>query len=143
MQLNINLYRGDMPTGIPLNEDDVIRAIHKNKGVLTHAARMIGCNPDAIFSMVNRSQKVKEARDDARKLAHEERLDKCEYMINEAHDSSLDLLLKRDVTMTIFIMKTLGKLIEGHSSGNIIINKIERPYADDNRNNDSPSISVS
>lgn len=93
--------------GVPLDHKEIIDAIGLKKGILKLAAEHIGCTPAAIYAIMKTDPLVKDALKIARDLADEEKQNRKEYQKDLAFDSLEVLLQKYDVTMTIFILKTL------------------------------------
>lgn len=87
----------------------VADAIAKSKGMVTHAATMLGCNPSTVHDYINSFDVCKQAVHDAR----ETMLDNAENKLAEQIDSG-------NITAIIFYLKTIGKhrgYIERHDIG--------------------------
>ena len=88
---------------------DVADAITKSKGMITYAAKMLGCNRSTVHSYVNNFDVCREAVDDARAGM----LDNAELQLaNQIQDGN--------ITAIIFYLKTIGKhrgYIERHDIG--------------------------
>jgi hypothetical protein len=88
---------------------DVADAITKSKGMITYAAKMLGCNRSTVHSYVNNFEVCREAVDDARAGM----LDNAELQLaNQIQDGN--------ITAIIFYLKTIGKhrgYIERHDIG--------------------------
>lgn len=88
---------------------DVADAITKSKGMITYAAKMLGCNRSTVHSYVNNFEVCREAVSDARAGM----LDNAELQLaNQIQDGN--------ITAIIFYLKTIGKhrgYIERHDIG--------------------------
>lgn len=88
---------------------DVADAITKSKGMITYAAKMLGCNRSTVHSYVNNFEVCREAVADARAGM----LDNAELQLaNQIQDGN--------ITAIIFYLKTIGKhrgYIERHDIG--------------------------
>lgn len=87
----------------------VADAISKSKGMVTHAAKMLKCNPSTVHDYINSFAVCKQAIQDAR----ETMLDNAENKLAEQIDSG-------NITAIIFYLKTIGKhrgYIERHDIG--------------------------
>lgn len=126
-------------SGVPLDKDRIIYAIHAKKGVLKHAAQLVPCDVTAIYQWMDKDPEVANAVKEARSNADKERLDRSESLKDKAYNATEALLDECDVTTTIFIMKTLNGLKEAVADRNINVQAVERPYRDKN-NTDSASV---
>lgn len=122
-----------------IDPQDVINAIHKKKGVVAEAAKIVPCDRSWIFHMIKHNPAVKQAVDEAREAAKQERLDMNETLREKAYQSALTLLGEFDTTMTIFVLKYLCDWEEKQKS-NIHIEIIDKPYRDEN--NIAPPVRV-
>src|ERR1700687_1445377 len=114
-------------SGVKLKKSDILEAIAKNKGVLVYAAKTLGCHPDTIYDWKYRDPDVAKAIESARFRADIEFVDKNKVLKEKAYKSTLTLLEKSDVTMTIFVMKTLGRFQEAVADKTIVIERVEYP----------------
>lgn len=109
----------------------VINALHKARGVITHAAELVPCHWSYIYKLQKSEPQIDEAIKEARELKKIERIERQERILDEAYNSTEDLIKKRDCTMTIFIMKTVGGLEEKDKRNlalNVLVNR--KPYGD-------------
>lgn len=106
-----------MPQGISLNKDQLITAAYASKGHVATVCKMMNCRNKAVYEWIKTDPDVAEAFENARdEYDNEQSLRKLE-ILNMAYDSIKNLLIKNDVTATIFILKTIGELIEKKESG--------------------------
>ena len=94
--------------GIPLKKHEIIEALIKTNGVIRHAAEILDCHKGTLYGWINIDQDVADAVKEGRENAERHREDLIEEAIDEAYKSLMDLLLKRDVTATIFTLKYKG-----------------------------------
>ena len=98
-----------MVSGVPHDKGQIIQAIHKKLGVITHAARSMSIDPRVIYDWMERDPDVAKAVVEAREQNRKERLDADEAILNSAYDSIIALIRGRDVTATIFALKSKAK----------------------------------
>jgi len=124
--------------GVLLDKDKILKAIIDKKGIISHAATLVPCNPVTIYNWMDKDPEVAEAVKSARANADKERLDTLERLKEKTLSSAEALLDECDTSMTIFLMKSLLKVSEhsADSTINVIIN--EQPYRANNT--DSPSV---
>jgi hypothetical protein len=125
-------------SGVPLEKNKIINALHLKKGVIAHAALLIPCSAVAVYEWVNKDPEVAEALRKARENAAQERLDQDEVIKQKAYASIEDLLDKKDPTATIFALKSKCGWSQ-NSTDNSIILKFQDPTHDE-RNNNSSSV---
>ena len=115
--------------GVKLKKDDILNALIEKKGNKASAARMLGCSRQAIHSWCETDEEIKKALEKARQESIDEKIELDDDLVQLAYESIRDLLLKRDITATIYTLKTKGKWGEGDSRDmKITIQPIERPY---------------
>lgn len=110
---------------------DVIRAVHDKRGVVSEAAKIVPCDRRTIFNMMKTNPEVKQAVDEAREAAKQDRIDMNETLREKAYHSALTLLGEFDTTMTIFTLKYLCDW-EDKQKSSINIEIIDKPYRDEN-----------
>jgi hypothetical protein len=93
-------------SGVITDKSLILNAIALKKGVIRHAAAAIDIEPKTIYDWMRRDPEVEKAVREARENAQQERTDLEEDIKNEAYDSMMDLLKKRDNTATIFALKS-------------------------------------
>lgn len=98
-----------MVSGVPHDKFEIIEAIHKKRGVITHAAALLRIDFQNIYNWMDRDPEVAQAVIDAREKGKRERMDADEAILNMAYDSIQDLVRGRDVTATIFALKSKAK----------------------------------
>lgn len=98
-----------MTSGVLLDKTLIIQAIKQKNGIITKAAKQMGCDPTSIYDWMDRDQEVADAVKNARALAAKNRQDMEEDMIEEAYRSLNYLLKSNDTTATIFTMKCKAK----------------------------------
>lgn len=81
-----------------LTVENVITAIRKNRGILSMAAKDLGCVRQTLHNYANRYPTVKQAIEDER-----------ESLLDLAEGSLFEQVRKGNVTAIIFTLKTLGK----------------------------------
>jgi transposase-like protein len=118
-------------SGVALDKSKIIEAIYQKRGVIEQAAKALGCNPCSIYNWMNKDEEIKQSVDEARELKTKERMSNNEELLDLAYLSTHHLLNRKDVTTTIFIMKTLGGLKE--AQGIAIPQCIVRGQFDNNR----------
>jgi hypothetical protein len=126
-------------SGVPYNKIEIIDAIHSKRGVIKHAAEMLDCCPQTIYDWMDKDADVAQAVKKAREDSIKRRLDQEEDIKDEAYQSVLDLLKKRDSTTTIFTLKSKCGWTQGQSDTSYIIQPIDKPYRAKDHTN-SPSV---
>ncbi len=115
--------------GVKLDKQAVLSALIEKKGNKASAARLLGCSRSTITNWYDSDQEVKNAVDKAREEAIQEKVELDEDLVQLAYESIRELLVRRDITATIYTLKTKGKWGEGDSRDmKITIQPIERPY---------------
>lgn len=129
--------------GVPLNKtkQEIIEAIFEKRGIVVHAAEMLQCYFQVLYKYINADKDIKDSLDEARKMGDQERIDRNEVLKKKAYKAAENLLDKDDVTQTIFTLKALCKWGGGIQEHSVTINKVEKPYVEDN--SDSAQISLS
>ena len=94
--------------GVKIDDNRIIDAVHKCRGVLQHAAKMLHCTADAIYNAMERNKFVEDAVREAREKRQRDDEDENLIIVNKARASLIALLDKCDVTATIFTMRTKG-----------------------------------
>ena len=118
-------------SGEIIDSAKVCKAIYDKKGVIQYAADSIPCDVSTIYRMMKNHPEVKQAVDEAREMAKQERIDKNEVLRAKAYDSAEYLLGNFDTTMTIFSLKYLCDWEEKQNSS-INIEIVDKPYRDEN-----------
>lgn len=129
--------------GLRLAKKDVIDAIHLKKGIIAYAAALLDCERQTIYNWQKEDPDVAAAIIEARETGTKERLDMHEEFKDLAHISTRNKLAEGDLTMTIFIMKTLGGLVENGGNTFVKPDFRERPYRNSEANgkdNNPPSV---
>ena len=116
----------------------VCAAIYDKKGVVQYAADSIPCHPCTIFRMMKTHPKVKQAVEDAREQAQQERIDKNEVLREKAYKSVEVLLDDFDTTTTIFTLKSLCGWLEAKQDPSTRIEVIQKPYSDKDNRDSTP-----
>lgn len=99
----------------------MVEAIRKNNGMITLAARAIGCSPNTIRKYAEKYVTVHDALNEEREL-----------LVDEAERALLKAIQRGEGWAVCFALKTLGKqrgYIEKHeivNSGSVIIEIVER-----------------
>jgi len=98
--------------GVPLLDqiplDKILKCIHEKEGIITQIGEALGCSIQAIYALAKVNPEVQQAIDEARKnhIAHLQDQDK--EFVKLAYDSLKYHLKDRDITATIFTLKTKG-----------------------------------
>lgn len=107
--------------GIALKKENIVKAIHEKKGILTHAAKMLNCHYSAIYKWMDKDEDVAKAVSEAR----EEKLrfyeDDDAALVDKSRETFHRLLDENNVSAAIFIAKTKGGF-EGDGFGGKSIN---------------------
>ena len=115
--------------GVKLKKADVLNAIVEKRGNKAAAGRMLGCSRQTIHSWCETDKDILAAMEEARKAADQEKTELDEDLVYLAYESIKILLLKYDITATIYTLKTKGKWGEGDNRAvNISQTFVERPY---------------
>jgi hypothetical protein len=109
----------------------VCKAIYEKKGVVQYAADIVPCDVTTIYRLMKTHPEVKQAVDEAREMAKQERIDRNEVLRAKAYKSAEQLLDNFDTTMTIFSLKYLCDWEEKQNSS-INIEIVDKPYRDEN-----------
>ena len=105
-------------SGVPMDKDEIIRALNSNGGFVSYAAKSLGCSSNAIYHNAKKFPEVQEAIDQARK----------EYgtkLADLAEDALAKKVKEGDMTGIIFSLKTRGKsrgYEQDDSRGNTTVN---------------------
>lgn len=105
--------------------DEVIAALEQADGLVTGAARLLGCHPNTVHNYVNRYSTVADARDRTR-----------ESTIDEVESHLLRAIREGNVTAMIFYLKTQAKhrgyveREERDNTGEVVV-KVSYADADD------------
>ena len=78
--------------------EEVIAAVRANKGILTLAAKSLGCTRQTVHNYVNNYATVKDAVDEER-----------DSLIDMAEAKLFDQVRQGNMTAIIFTLKTIGK----------------------------------
>jgi transposase-like protein len=119
-------------SGVKLDKKTIISALHKNGGVIAHAAKSMGCERNSIYKWIDTDPDVAQAFLDARAQRDRDLRDDQSELKELAHESIRVLLKKNDIATSIFIMKSLGGLKEAAPDQNITIRKVENPRRNGN-----------
>ena len=76
----------------------IIEAIRQNNGLVTHAAKALGCYPSYIWSRAKEEPEVQAAIDEAR-----------EVVLDLAESGLINALSEREAWAIAFALKTIGK----------------------------------
>ncbi|HXT83157.1 MAG TPA: transposase [Verrucomicrobiae bacterium] len=139
MQLQIKkitLQKCIMTSGVTINKDEIIDALYKNEGKISHAARSLGIADNTIYEWRKKDESVAFAIDDAREKHREKLKDLDGPLVEEAYKSLNYLLKGNDVTATIFTLKAKAKwlehkLKEDDSNKSITVNIHQKPWFND------------
>ena len=99
--------------GVPLDKEKILKAIKAKKGIVSHAALEMGCSPVTIYAWVKDDEDVRNALDEARALAEEEKKTNIEMITRGMYPKLHEKIEAGDTTAIIYAMKTFG----GHSDG--------------------------
>jgi hypothetical protein len=124
-------------SGVPLDKSIIIQALYEKEGIITHAAASIGCDTSTIYHQAKSDPDVAYAIKDAREKADQAYIDRNHVLKKKAYASAENALDKGDITMTIFLMKTVGGLKENHSADTFILKPNNKPYNNGNRDSSS------
>lgn len=107
--------------------EEVATAIRESRGLITYAAKRLGCSRNTVYNYIERYASVAEAQDDARN----ELLDTAELQLARQINEG-------NITAIIFTLKTIGKhrgFIERHehtgAEGGKMEIKVEYENGDD------------
>lgn len=114
--------------GVAIDKQKLIRAIHRNKGIINRAAKELDCCSHTIFHRAKDDEDISTAIKEAREKAQQEYEDKDHAIVSDAYDSLSDLIAKRDVTATIFALKTKAKFDDKVSVAPITVQVIQQPF---------------
>jgi len=94
--------------GVPLDKQEILEAIKKGKGIITHIAEILKCSPSTIYNRCDVDEDIKSALDEAREDLTETRLDDAErvvhYLMNQAKNDPGNALKS-----SIFYLNNQGK----------------------------------
>ena len=111
---------------VPVLSDDMIKAIHAKKGVVKHAAALIGCDDATIFKRALTHDGVSEAIREARAYREVFDLDDDIVLASKSRQTLHNLLDENNVTAAIFVAKTkAGFEGDGFNAGTKITLKID------------------
>lgn len=109
--------------GVKLKKEDILNAINKKGAIVTHIARHLDCDRNTVYTWLKVDDDIAKAFEEARKDAAIIRNCQDEEIKEEAYGSILDLIRNRDVTATIFALKSKCKWDQNAETGsNYIIN---------------------
>jgi len=82
-----------------LSDSQIIEALKEHRGIIKYAAKALGVPRSTIYRRIQKSQKLKEAFNEAR-----------EDLIDEVENALIwKAILEGDITAIIFLLKTIGK----------------------------------
>ncbi len=111
---------------VPVLSDDMIKAIHAKKGVVKHAAALIGCDDATIFKRAHLDPDVEKAIREARAAREVYDLDDDIVVASKSRRSLHRLLDADNVTAAIFVAKTKAKFEgDGYDGGAKITLRID------------------
>jgi hypothetical protein len=98
--------------GVPLLDqiplDQILHMIHKKDGIITQIAEALGIECKTIYNLMESHPEVRVAVDEARKNHLRDLQDLDKEFVKLAYDSLKYHLKDRDITATIFTLKTKG-----------------------------------
>ena len=110
----------------PVLSDHMIKAIHAKRGVVKHAAALIGCDDATIFTRAQHDPAVAEAIKDARAARAVWDTDDDLVLAGKSRKALHNLLEANNVTAAIFVAKTkAGFEGDGYDGGQKITLRID------------------
>jgi len=102
--------------GVPLLDqiplDHILQTIREKDGIITQIADDLGINSRTIYNLMESHPEVKVAVDEARKKHQKDLMHKDVEYVKLAYDSLKFLLKDKDVTATIFTLKSKAGWLE-------------------------------
>lgn len=114
--------------GVPLEKEKIVKAIHLKRGIIEHAAALLGCEPCTIYNWMKKDREVDAAVKEARQNRDIEDMDDNYLLRDLARKSARIKLQEYDTPTTIFILKALAGFIEQPQAKPVTINLIDKPY---------------
>ena len=120
-------------SGVPVNIENIINAIHLKKGVISHAAEYLGIDRGTIYSLIKENKDVADAVIKAREDLENSLIDMDQQCRVQATKSMLELLAEKEVSAVIFAMKCKRGWREQRENNNrsIEVNPIKEPWKHD------------
>lgn len=104
-------------SGVPLSKSDIIKAIKAKKGILRHAAEMLGCNDKCLYDWVGKDLDVERVLKESRKQREIAYEDQDFELVDEARQALLRTMRQDNVQSAMFVAKTKGKFESQNESG--------------------------
>lgn len=114
--------------GVKLKKQDIIDALVKNEGIITHAAKTLGCVPQTIYTWIESDEDIRLAVERERDKYEKSRQDHDVVLKKKAYTSMEHLLDTYDVSATIFTMKAKAGWQQDRMDVAITIRPIDKPY---------------
>jgi len=121
-----------------IDPSKVCQAIYEKKGVIQYAAEIVPCDVTTIYRYMKTHPEVKQAVEEAREMAQQERIDKNEVLREKAYTSVEVLLNDFDTTTTIFTLKALCGWLEAKQDPSTRIEVIQKPFSDKDNRDSTP-----
>lgn len=115
--------------GIKIKTTDIAAALKESRGVVMYAAALLGCARSVIYERLQIDEKLRELVAAERKLLEADNALDDVNLAQKARESLHELLDKRDVTATIFTLKSKANFVQQSDfRGDIIVECIKQPY---------------
>lgn len=88
--------------GVRVKDSDIVYALKKTGGVITHACKLLNCSHQCIYDRIQQSEEIAKTLEEERKRFDSELLDAAENQL-------LKKVREGDNTMVIFSLKTKGR----------------------------------
>lgn len=102
--------------GVPLLDqiplERILQTIHQKDGIVTHVAEELDIGARTIYTLMETHPEVRTAVEEARRNHKKDLMDRDSEHVKLAYDSLKFLLKDKDVTATIFTLKTKGGYLE-------------------------------
>lgn len=115
-------------SGVTVDNNKIIAALKLHMGIIEDAARSIGCNPSTIYKKSKNEPEIAEAIRVTRDEREQYYIDQNEKLRKKAYETAHKLLEDKCPSMAIFLLKTVGKLVENTPDIHLSVNVIEKPY---------------
>lgn len=104
-------------SGVPLSKSDIICALKAKKGIIRHAAEMMGCTNKSIYDWIAKDPDVERVLKESRKQREIEYEDQDLELVDEARQALLRTMRQDNVQSAMFVAKTKGKFESQTESG--------------------------
>ncbi len=106
-----------MVQGVPYKKSDILTALRAKKGIIGHAAEMLGCERNTIYDWMERDEEIAKCVEEERAKAEKNKRHLEEEIKEDILKSYQELVREKETACVIFGMKTKHKWRENDGEG--------------------------